>query len=328
MLEKKLENCNKECIGIFDENVYEEGEPFQIIAKKMCDLLPDGKIKKRIIREGNGENPEEYATVKIHYNAYLEYEDHPFDSTYVRNRPLKFCLNNGKVLAGLDFAVQSMILNEKSQFLIHPDYAYGKFNYIGPVPSNSIVLFEIELIDIINCGAAVTFEKLPEDEQCTYSAVSNYCNALCERGKRSFIAHQLKNAIKDYNTAVAKLEKCITRGKDEIKGRRELLLRLYTNLLICYTRAAEPNKGCLNAKKIYDLTENGEKMNIPAKVYFNHAKCLRILSEYDKAKEVLDKAYKMEPKNPEIANEILNLDKDKIEIEQKRKKMAKALVSN
>ncbi|EEZ99629.2 inactive peptidyl-prolyl cis-trans isomerase shutdown [Tribolium castaneum] len=328
ILEKKIENSNKECLGIFDEDVYEEGEPFEIIARKMCNLTPNGKIKKRVIREGNGEKPQEFAKVKINYNAYLEYEESPFDSTYVRNKPLNFTIGNGKVLPGLDFAVQSMTVNEKSQFLIDPEYAYGRSCLIGRVPPNATVLFEIELISVVNCGAAVTYETLPEELQSSFTEIHKYCVALCERGKKSFKDRDYKHAIKNYNTAATKLEKTVLGGKDEIELQRELLLKLYTNLLICYARSGEPRKGCFNAKKVYDLTEDGELMKIPIKVYFNHAKCLRILSDYDKAKEVLDKAYKAEPKNPEIANEMLNLSRDRTEHKDKQMAFAKALVNN
>ncbi|XP_044272121.1 inactive peptidyl-prolyl cis-trans isomerase FKBP6-like [Tribolium madens] len=328
VLEKKIQNSNKECIGIFDEEVYQQDEPFEIIAKKMENLVADGKIKKRVLREGNGEKPEVYSKVKINYNAYLEYDENPFDSTYIRNKPLKFTISNGKVLPGLDFAVKTMTLNEKSQFLIHPDYAYGKSCLIKGVPPNSTILFEIELIDVVNCGAAVTYETLPEEQQGTFTEVYKYCIALCEQGKKSFKEHDYKNAIKNYNIAATKLEKTVVKGKDENESRMELLLKLYTNLLICYTRSREVRKGCFNAKKINDLTENGRLMKIPAKVYFNHAKCLRILCDYDEAKEVLNKAYKMEPKNPEIANEMLNLNNDRTEHKDKQMVFAKALVNN
>jgi FK506-binding protein 6 len=328
LLEGNLQYFNKECVGVFDEDDYQEGEPFELIAKKMFDLVPDGRIKKRIIRKGDGEKPKEFATVRVNYNGYLEYDDEPFDSTYMRKRPLKYTLGGGKIIAGLDFAIQSMILNEKAQFLIHPDYAYGKNCLVGRVPPNATVLFEVELFEIVNCGAAITFESLPEDQQKMFSEVYKYCTALCERGKKSFLDQDIKSAIKDYNIAVSKLERVMLTDNDEVNKHHELALKLYTNLLICYTRIGEPRKGCCNAKKIYDLTESGELMKVSAKVYFNHAKCLRILSEYDNAKAILDKAYKLEPRNLEIANEIFNLENDKLEHKKKQKIFAKALVGN
>ncbi|RZC33357.1 FKBP C domain containing protein [Asbolus verrucosus] len=294
----------------------------------MFNLLPNGKIKKKIVRAGNGERPMEFASVTINYNGYLEYNDQPFDSTYVRNKPLKFVINNGKVIPGLDYAVQSMKLDEKSQFLIHPDYAYGKNCFIGRIPPNAQVLFEVELIGIVNTGATITYEKLSEEEQKKFPEVYKYCMALCEKGKKLFVKHDFKNAIKDYNTAVAKLEKVFLNSKGEVEKHRELSLKLHSNLLICYTLTHKPRKGCYSAKKIYDFTENGELMKIPAKVYFNHAKCLRVLSEYDNAKAILNKAYKMESKNPEIINEMLNLEKDIIEHKKKQRIFAKALVGD
>ncbi|KAJ3647950.1 hypothetical protein Zmor_006750 [Zophobas morio] len=324
--EQGIQQCNTECIGIFDEDVYEEGEPFEIIGKKMTSLVPNGKIKKRVIREGAGDKPTEYSMVKIHFNAYVEYDENPFDSTYMRNKPYGFIVNDGRVIAGLDFAVQSMKPNEKSQFLIHPDYAYGRNCSLGRVPSNATVLFEVELLEIVHSGAVLTYEKLPEDQQKEFSEIYKYCVALCERGKKSFSDRQYLKALIDYNTCAAKLEKVTLHYKDDIEKHRQLLLKVYTNLLICYTRNKEFRKACLNAKKIYDVTKNGELIKIHPKVYFNHAKCLRYLGEYDSAKTFLDKAHKMEPKNPEIANEMLNLDNDRAEHRQQEAIFAKALM--
>ena len=33
--------------------------------------------------------------ILVHYNAYFEYQDDPFDSTILRNRPEKFKLGSG-----------------------------------------------------------------------------------------------------------------------------------------------------------------------------------------------------------------------------------------
>lgn len=266
-----------------DEDTYIEGQPFEIIASKMENLTPDGSIKKRIIREGYGDKPPDLAIVRVHYNAYIEFSPEPFDSTYARNRPHQFSVNNGEVIIGLDVAVQSMQLNEKSQFLIIPEFAYGKLGCLNRVPSNAEVLFEIELLETVNVAAATTFQTLPEEKQKQFTYVYDYCLALCAKGKDLF-GKNIKAAIREYNTAVGKLEMAQLEDYNDQLKQQELLLKLYTNLLVCYTKIEEPKKGCINFNKISELVQ-GTDIKISAKCYFNNAKCLRLLGDYGLAKK-------------------------------------------
>ncbi|CAH1983531.1 unnamed protein product [Acanthoscelides obtectus] len=290
------------------EDTYVEGHPFEKIASNMFNLLGNGKIKKRVLREGYGQKPPDMSVVRVHYNGYIEYQVEPFDSTYARTKPHQFTVNNGEVLVGLDLAVQSMKLNEKSQFIVHPDYAYRKFGCLERVPGDSEVLFEIELIEIIDCGAAATFEQLPEQEQKEFKHVYEYCLALCAKGKDMF-GKNINGATKEYNAAVSKLEHCFLADMAEQEKQQELLMRLYTNLLICHAKTDEPKKGCINFNKIMDLVK-GTDLKIPAKCYYNNAKCLRMLGDYKLAKRRLEVAYRAEPKNPDILNLLLNLEDD------------------
>ncbi|KAJ8919994.1 hypothetical protein NQ315_006524 [Exocentrus adspersus] len=288
--------ANLQMIGgeLQDEDTYVEGQPFEEIAKKMEDLLPDGSIKKRVLRKGYGDKAPELAIVKVHYNAYIEYNPEPFDSTYARNKPHQFSLTSGEVIIGLDVAVQSMQLNEKSQFLIKPKHAYGQLGCLNRVPPNSEVLFEVELLEVINAGAATSFQYLPDEEQRKFTNVYDYCLALCAKGKELF-GKNINAAIREYNTAVAKLEMAQLADYDDQIKQQELLMRLYTNLLVCYTKIEEPRKGCINFNKINELVK-GSDIRIPAKCFFNNARCLRMLGDFGLAKKRLQRAQKMEPK--------------------------------
>nr|CAI5870076.1 unnamed protein product [Callosobruchus analis] len=308
--ENLLKYLNLEVVGgdVGPEDTYVEGQPFEKIAAKMFNLLGNGKIKKRVLREGYGQKPPDMSIVRVHYNAYLEYEGEPFDSTYARKKVHEFKVNNGEVLVGLDLAIQSMKLTEKSQFIIQPEYAYGKYGCLNRVPKNSEVLFEVELLEVIDCGAAATFQKLPEEQQKEFHHVYEYCLALCAKGKDIFTKN-VPGAIKEYNSAAYKLEHCILGDMADQEKQQELLMRLYTNLLVCYTKTEEPKKGCTNFNKIRDLVK-GTELKIPPKCYFNNAKCLRMLGEFELAKKRLNIAYRAEPKNPDVLNLMLNLEED------------------
>lgn len=73
--------------------------PFDELGKTMNDIWPEGMVKKRILKEGSVEIPED-ATVRVHYNCYTEMNEVPFDSTYLRKQPMKFKLGGGSLFKG------------------------------------------------------------------------------------------------------------------------------------------------------------------------------------------------------------------------------------
>ncbi|CAG9855576.1 unnamed protein product [Phyllotreta striolata] len=316
-----LNFMNMQVAGFEDEDSYVDGQPFEIIASKMEHLTRDGGIKKRILREGYGEKPKDAEIVRINYNAYIEYNAEPFDSTYARKKVHQFIVNNGEVLLGLDIAVQSMRINEKSQFLMQPMYAYGKLGCLQRVPPDTEVMFEIELIQIVNVSAASKFETLSIDEQKKFDVVYEYCLALCAKAKDLY-AKNVHSAIREYNSAASKLEFCqLDTYEDQVK-QQELLLRLYSNLLVAHAKVEEPRRGCVNFNKIRELVK-GTDIKVTAKMYFNNAKCLRMLGDYELARKRLDQAHRMEPKNPDILNEYILLDKAVREDREKTTEIAK-----
>ncbi|ENN79746.1 hypothetical protein HUJ04_003840 [Dendroctonus ponderosae] len=323
--EEVLKYCNFNCLGEFeDDDVYDSREPFSILASKMSNLWENGDIKHRILRAGYGNKPQEHYIVKVHYNAYTEFNEEPFDCTYARKRPHVFVIGSGEVLPGLDYAVQSMQLNEKSQFLIKPHLAYGDFGCMERIAPNATVLFEIELLEIIE-SKSNDFQNLPEEEKNDFSQVYNFCLSQCTKGKKLF-SRNITSAIREYNIAVAALEKAQLEQYDEQVKQQELLYKLYSNLLVCYTKNEEPRKGCINFNKIKYLA-CGKEVQVSAKAYFNNAKCLRMLGEYDLAKSRLQKAYDLEPRNSDILQEFKVIDREHKKYQDKQKLMANAFVN-
>lgn len=322
-----LNHANLNCIGEFaDDEVYDSNEPFEALASKMQNLVDDGSVKKRILREGYGEKPGEKSTVKVHYNAYTEFNEEPFDCTYARKKPHIFIIGNGAVIPGLDIAVESMKLNEKSQFLIKPELAYGTIGCLDRIPGNATILFEVELLEIIESGAAENFENLPEEKRNQFSEVYKFAMAQNAKAKDLFNRNPVA-AIREYNQAVSVLENAQLSEYNEQVKQQELLYKLYSNLLVCYTKVQEPKKACLNFNRINEMSR-GTDLKISAKAYYNNAKCLRMLGDYERAKERLRKAYHLEPRNPDILNEFKIIDEEQKKYKEKQLKLAAAFVSS
>jgi FKBP-type peptidyl-prolyl cis-trans isomerase len=70
-----------------------------------------------------------------------------FDSSLDRNQPFSFVLGAGRVIQGWDQGVRGMKAGEKRKLTIPPDLGYGS-SAVGPIPANSTLIFEVELLSI------------------------------------------------------------------------------------------------------------------------------------------------------------------------------------
>ncbi|XP_032898658.1 peptidyl-prolyl cis-trans isomerase FKBP5 [Amblyraja radiata] len=113
------------------------------------DLTPnlDRGVLKIVKKAGtDGETPMIGDKVFVHYTGTLP-DGRKFDSSKDRNEQFVFDLGKGQVLKAWDLGVASMKKGEICQLICKPNYAYGTAGSPPEVPSNSTLLFEIELID-------------------------------------------------------------------------------------------------------------------------------------------------------------------------------------
>ena len=99
----------------------------------------------RVLQSGTGsEYPTATSNVTVHYSGWLT-DGSMFDSSVTRGQPSSFPLN--RVISGWTEGVQLMVVGEKRRFWIPSDLAYGSRGRPG-IPPNSLLVFDIELIDI------------------------------------------------------------------------------------------------------------------------------------------------------------------------------------
>ena len=106
---------------------------------------PSG-LKYEDIAVGTGEQAVSGDTVKVHYTGTLE-DGTKFDSSVDRGVPFDFKLGAGMVIKGWDEGVAGMKVGGKRKLVIPPDLAYGPSGK-GPIPPNSTLIFEVELLSI------------------------------------------------------------------------------------------------------------------------------------------------------------------------------------
>lgn len=85
-------------------------------------------------------------TVAIHYTGKLM-DGTKFDSSLDRNQPLEFTLGKHQVVAGFEQGVTGMHVGGKRIVQIPPQLGYGS-RAVGPIPANSTLIFEIELVEV------------------------------------------------------------------------------------------------------------------------------------------------------------------------------------
>ena len=93
--------------------------------------------------EGDEANPGELVTVN--YTGTLE-DGTQFD-TSIGRAPFSFPLGAGRVIKGWDEGVAGMKVGGKRKLVIPPELGYGSRN-MGPIPANSTLIFEVELLKV------------------------------------------------------------------------------------------------------------------------------------------------------------------------------------
>lgn len=133
-LQEKLEMEKlEEMASFFDENKKNPG----------VITLPSG-LQYKVLKEGTGQSPMPRSRVKAHYKGTLM-DGTEFDSSYSRGEPLVFGVN--QVIRGWQEALVLMKPGAKWILYIPPYLGYGDRDS-GPIPANSILIFEIELLSV------------------------------------------------------------------------------------------------------------------------------------------------------------------------------------
>ncbi|MEA2105058.1 MAG: FKBP-type peptidyl-prolyl cis-trans isomerase [Candidatus Cloacimonadota bacterium] len=110
-------------------------------------ITTDSGLKYKIIKTSEGEIPTSGDRVEVNYEGKLA-DGTVFDSSYNRGEPITFTLGKGRVIKGWDEGIALLHIGEKAVFIIPPDLGYGN-QPVGPIPANSTLTFEVELMNIL-----------------------------------------------------------------------------------------------------------------------------------------------------------------------------------
>lgn len=94
---------------------------------------------------GNGKRIKENDSIQIHYIGKL-IDGFEFDNSYERDKALDFIVGQKQVIEGLDKGIQDFFVGDKGILIIPSRLAYGNKS-VGKIPTNAVLVFEIEIID-------------------------------------------------------------------------------------------------------------------------------------------------------------------------------------
>ena len=114
------------------------------------------ELVKKDTKEGNGKLAEKGKAVSVHYTGWLYDPAAPgqkgkkFDSSHDRKIPFGFILGAGRVIKGWEEGVVGMKEGGQRTLVIPASMGYGDKGAGGVIPPGATLLFEVELLKILN----------------------------------------------------------------------------------------------------------------------------------------------------------------------------------
>ena len=162
---KPTPDDQKKAVGLIQQARAAEGSSNEAAAKQF--LAENAKqpgvqttasgLQYKVISPGNGQPPKPTDEVTVNYRGTL-LDGTEFDSSFKRGQPASFPVNG--VIKGWQEALVLMKPGSKYQLFIPPDLAYGA-NSPPPIPPNSLLKFDVELVSIKPVSAPPALGKLP-----------------------------------------------------------------------------------------------------------------------------------------------------------------------
>lgn len=145
--------------SLFATNVGFAQSQKEIDDKILTDYFKKNKIKKvkksssglyyLVKKKGNGENAKPGQKVSMKYlGTFLDGKrfDGNMDENYeLKKNPFNFVLGRGQVISGWDEGIQYFSPGSRGFIYLPSGLAYGP-TAMGPIPANSVLVFQIEVI--------------------------------------------------------------------------------------------------------------------------------------------------------------------------------------
>lgn len=136
-------------VETFEKKLIEDAQKREQLIEELSEgfQVTESGLRYKIVKKvKKGKSPKPGDILKVHYEGFLT-DDTKFDSSLDRGEPIEFELGVGKVIPGWDEGLQLLKQGEKARFIIPPHLSYNE-RAAGPIPPYSILIFDVELVDI------------------------------------------------------------------------------------------------------------------------------------------------------------------------------------
>lgn len=146
---EQMENYNKKASERAGVQLSKDIEIIEahLAEKNIKASSTDSGLHYVITKKGNGPRPNPGDSVYVHYTGTL-LDGTKFDSSYDRNEPLAFPIGQGWVISGWDEGISLLNKGAKGTLYIPSSLAYGDRGAGAIIAPNSILVFEVELVDV------------------------------------------------------------------------------------------------------------------------------------------------------------------------------------
>mmetsp|Transcript_32913 Transcript_32913/g.48682 ORF Transcript_32913/g.48682 Transcript_32913/m.48682 type:complete len:484 (-) Transcript_32913:62-1513(-) len=272
-------------------------------------IAQDGGVKKRILTpapEGARGPPPKGYIVTAHFTGTLASDGSKFDSTLDRGSPLHFTIGLGQVIKGWDEGYASMKVGEKALLVVSPEYGYEKSPPNLKVPTNSVLHFEVELLD---------FKEKPKKKfEMTCSERIARADELKSQGTERFAAKNYSGAASKYEDAAGY---SIEEGGNipEEEEEKVMFVSCWSNVAMCYVKLEQWPEVIKASNRV--LVLDSESNNVKCLYRRGLAKMkMKFLQE---AKKDLKAAYKADNTNKDVRKTLDTLKDMMDKIKEKEK---------
>lgn len=103
------------------------------------------------LQEGDGAEATAGTRVRVHYTGWLP-DGTQFDTSREGPEPFAFTVGAGQVIPGWDEGVEGMREGGRRRLVIPPELAYGSQGAGGVIPPDTPLVFEVELVEVLEAG--------------------------------------------------------------------------------------------------------------------------------------------------------------------------------
>ncbi|WP_176015126.1 FKBP-type peptidyl-prolyl cis-trans isomerase [Victivallis sp. Marseille-Q1083] len=147
LFQQQMQQKAKDAIAKISQENREAETAFLATNRQLPDVVTTASgLQYKVMTPGNGPQPSAADTVRVHYTGML-LDGRVFDSSVKRGQPAEFGVN--QVIPGWAEALQLMPVGSKYKLFIPAALAYGERGAGEAIPPNAMLLFEVELLEIL-----------------------------------------------------------------------------------------------------------------------------------------------------------------------------------